>query len=114
MFLCIFFLVASYECNLRAYLMQVPYQKAVNSEEDLLELGQDMYIPLGTPFKALFKDSPIESQQKLFQKTESAGHYFYFESGSYPAHLHPSDTALVCPYLPCTRAAWQYIHGHAR
>ena len=46
-----------------------------------------MYIPLGTPFKALFQESPIPSQQKLFQRTESLSHYFYYESGNYPKDL---------------------------
>ena len=83
-FLSIFFLTSFYECNLRAYLMQVPYEKAVNTEQDLLELGQDMFVPLGTPFKSLFKNSPISSQQELFKRAEAAESYFYFQSGNIP------------------------------
>ena len=39
-----FFLVAFYECNLRANLVVVQYEKPIDTEQDILDRGVELHI----------------------------------------------------------------------
>ncbi len=58
------FVLAFYECNLRAHLMAKTYEKPVESEQDILDLNKRLFLPRGTHYPGLFKDSPFPEQRK--------------------------------------------------
>ena len=59
------FLHMSYECNLRAYLVSVDYEKPLDSEKDVLDMGRRLYLPRGqTSLLSIFRDSPTEVQSQ--------------------------------------------------
>ena len=43
----VFFTDASYECNLRAYLMSVDFERRVDTALDLVQLDRDLFFPPG-------------------------------------------------------------------
>ena len=40
----------SYECNLRAYIMAVDYEKPIETDQDLLDRKQPLYFIKGEQF----------------------------------------------------------------
>ena len=60
-FLAVLFLLQSVECNLRAYLIAVDYDQAIDSEQDILDLGRRLFLPNGTFFAQVYKEAGIKS-----------------------------------------------------
>ena len=61
----IFFILSSYECNLRAFLIAVDLERPIDEETDLIIKGQKMWLPTGTPFLDFYKYSPFAVQRIL-------------------------------------------------
>lgn len=59
----VFFINASFECNLRAYLMRTDFEKSVETMDDVLTMNKELHIPPGTIVMTLFSNSPIPVQQ---------------------------------------------------
>lgn len=59
-----FFLLASFECNLRAILMKANYEEFVDDEFDMIRMEKNLYLPLGSHYPDLFKNSPREVQRR--------------------------------------------------
>ncbi len=57
-------MLAFYECNLRAHLMAKTHEKPVESEQDILDLNKRLFLPRGTHYPGLFKDSPFPEQRE--------------------------------------------------
>lgn len=78
-------IVELYQCNLRAYLVQVDYEKSANTLDDVVQQQRDMYLPIGSALLALFARSPIKIQQDIYDKTVQRNTLFtYGPFGSYP------------------------------
>ena len=63
-----FFVVQSYECNLRAYLIAVDYEDPINGNEDLLRTGHRLFLPRGTNFDGIYAVSPFEAGRKVYEQ----------------------------------------------
>lgn len=64
-------MLSAYEGSLRASLMKVDYERAVDSDKDLMDLGQKLYLPAATPFLMMYLSSPVKV---LLIKLDCAGH----------------------------------------
>ncbi len=61
------FVQMAFECNLRANLINVHYEEAINSDFELWSRGRSLYFPRNTAQWHFFINSPIRYQQKLGQ-----------------------------------------------
>ena len=73
--------------HFRAYLMSVDFEKPVDNERDMLDKGWKLYLPLGTPFMAMYQTSPIEAQAKLGVQVEENNQLFAYDQGLTPLDL---------------------------
>ncbi len=76
-----YFLMAAYECNLRAYLMSVDVETAIDTELDILDQGRRLYLPKGSFFVRQFKESPYEAQSQLFKTILKEGLFESYVNG---------------------------------
>lgn len=65
------FLSSMYECNLRAYLMFTSYEKPIETEQDIVDRGMDLYLAFGTPFLDYYKESDMAIRRQFWSKAES-------------------------------------------
>ena len=61
----VFFLHSSFECNLRASLLVLEYERPVDTGRDVLELGRTMWAARGTGQELLMSLTRGEVFQKL-------------------------------------------------
>ena len=79
----VFFLLAAYECNLRAYLMKTDIEAPINSVSDILRETKSLFIIRDSSFFIpFFKYSPLAEYRKIYAKIESEESYLTFERGS--------------------------------
>ncbi|TRY80912.1 hypothetical protein TCAL_15547 [Tigriopus californicus] len=67
----VLFLSSMYECNLRAYLMLQSYEKPIETEQDIVDRGLDLYLGYGTPFLAYFRESQMEIRRQFWTKAQT-------------------------------------------
>ena len=67
-----FILLSSYECNLRAYLMSVDFERPVDTDQDMLDQKVKFYLPLGTPFLHTYLTSPIRAQREVGKQVNNS------------------------------------------
>ena len=70
----VFLILTSYNCNLRAYLMAIDYEAPIENEEDVINQGRVLNLPRGSPNIDLFKDSPVEVHQAIYQVVKVYNH----------------------------------------
>lgn len=74
----VLFLSSIYECNLRAYLMYTPYEKPIETEQDIVDRGRNLYLPFGTPFLSYYKESELEIRRQLWSKIDKNPNLLYY------------------------------------
>ena len=60
-------LVASYQCNLRAYLMSENFEKVADTEADILDQNRGLYLPKDSALMMYFANSPNVDQRKIYE-----------------------------------------------
>ncbi len=99
---CSLLLTMAYQSNLRAFLVAVDYERAIDSSRDIIELDAKLYLPKGRyilysiisvvkgPFALLIiivgtsvvssmRDSPTPDHKTLFKSVEEKDGFFYLE-----------------------------------
>ncbi len=76
-----FFILAAYECNLRAYLLSIDYEQPINDENDIINQGYKLFLPAGTGFPQLFLTSPNSQQRQLAETMKRENNYVKFIRG---------------------------------
>ena len=51
--------------SFRAYLMLVEYERSIESDADVVDMGKRILFPYGTPFFDMYKGSPTENQRLI-------------------------------------------------
>ncbi len=59
----------AFDCNLRANLIKVDYEEAIDSDFELLNRGKLLYFPRNTAQWHFFMNSPLRHQQRLEELT---------------------------------------------
>ncbi len=59
-----FFVLAFYECNLRAYLMSKDFESPIDNFHDLEDSNKPFVLPRGTPYYKYLKTSPFAVQRR--------------------------------------------------
>lgn len=62
------FMSMAFECNLRAHLIKVDFEKPIDTEQDLIDSGKDWFIPQGTSAELMYKFSDAETRKILYQR----------------------------------------------
>ena len=98
-----FFVNAIYFCNFRSYLMQAKYEEPIDSDNDLLMSGYELYMAKGTISDQLYGKSPFENQRHLFRNVQAKQSYFTYVNGNVPRKtiddLVRNGGALLFPKL---------------
>ncbi len=76
-----FFLLAAYECNLRAYLLSIDYDRPINDEKDIIREGLKLFVPAGTGFPYLLLTSPDPLQRQLAEVMHKEKNFVKFIRG---------------------------------
>jgi hypothetical protein len=85
-------LIYFYECNLRANIVKVEYEKAIITEDDLYNAGRDLYIPFGSTVDSYYRLSVIPIKRKLYKRAVERSTLFPYVNG---AMLMEDMTRLV-------------------
>jgi hypothetical protein len=81
------FIIFSYECNLRANIVKVAYEKPINTEQDVYDAGLELYLPLGTATGVHFRDSVVPIKQKLYKRAMERDTLFVYINGAMPQEI---------------------------
>ncbi len=86
-----FFIQASYDCNLRAYLMQVDKEKPIDTAKDIIDQGRKVYFLSQFDFSAVYEALPGDTfkYEKQYARTTYANGYTYQypKSGGRPERI---------------------------
>ncbi len=69
-------LLLAYESNLRASLIKQEYHKAIDSVEELYNLGKSLHFPINSLQTYFFARSPLRHQQVLGRRALEEEQYF--------------------------------------
>ena len=85
-----FFIHASYDCNLRAYLMQVDKEKPINTAKDIVEQDRKEYFFEGFNEREIHEGLPEETfkYEKQYAKRSYENGYTFINRGYEPPHIH--------------------------
>lgn len=67
-----FALHSIYSSNLNAYLVAIDYERAIDTEKDILHLERDLYLPLSSALYTAVATSPLAIHQTLLRGTLAA------------------------------------------
>ncbi len=65
-------ITSSYECNLRAYLMQIDHEKPIDNIKDIFDQRKFIYIYPGIDYASFFVNLPVEAFKYERMLMESA------------------------------------------
>ncbi len=83
----VFLVTASYQCNLRAYLMVTDYEKPIDTPEDVIAQDRQFHLPYGSIFNMLLVTSPNPAKRQLEQIVLKNNNFFYHVKGKMPDEL---------------------------
>ena len=83
-----------YECNLRAYLLKIDYEPAINTEEDILAQDRAFYLPIGAPFLNFICDSEKQTHKTICKRVKENNHMFQYERG-YPTKAFDIVSSII-------------------
>ena len=65
-------------CNLRAYLVAVDTEPALETEDDIINYNRRLFLPSGTIFAQLYRESDLEVRKRLYAQVESGNQWFRY------------------------------------
>ncbi len=95
------FVLASFECNLRAYLMHVDMEPVVDDAQDIVEQNRRLLFSAEYPeggYHAMLPDEVFKYEKQLAREIYENGYlYSYTEDGLYPLDLEKVNLRSI-PY----------------
>ena len=74
-------LTYAYDSNLRANLIKIEYEKAVETDRDLLETGTNIFISPGSEIYNMFHDATTPVRQAIYKRAVERGTVYKLGNG---------------------------------